>query len=194
MNNKKFFDSVQCKSGKYCNICRNKDKTAFRNTILQRYDDVDELNFTCPYKKQWGFVDKEDQEKSREEVRERMKILAEHKNRLNANAEKKKEKAILDQKVRKNELIGLNFKYIFQNESIFEKIPGYADEKEKINMAVKKAEEAGKCSNCTRNRLNRTIEKFVIKNLDAVANELPENVLLPLSTPLTIKQYKESKK
>ena len=187
-----FFKSTQCNSGKYCHICRNKSKTSFRNTVNKRYSDVNEVNFVCPFKKDWGYQKPDDGKNERKEVVERTEVLAKHRERQKINEEKKKKKALYDQKIRDKELIGLNFKYIYKHEEIFGKIDGYQDEKDKINAAVKKAEDAGKCSSCTRNRLNRSIERFVVKNLEQVVDELPNNILLPLSTPMTTKEYKAS--
>jgi len=158
MKKNEFFKSPQCKSGKYCAICRSKDKVSFRTTVQKRYNDVTDVDFTCPYGKQWN--EKEDKEKQdREKVKKRMQELAEFKNKKRAQAKEKKNNIVLQKQISQKQITPLTYKYIFKNEEIFSKIDGYKEEKEKINAAVKKAEDAGRCSSCTRNRLNRTIER-----------------------------------
>ena len=79
--NKNFFKSPQCKSGKYCQVCRTKSKTSFRTTVQKRYDDVKEVDFERPYGKKWEHKEEDKAKATREEVRKRMQILADHKNR-----------------------------------------------------------------------------------------------------------------
>jgi hypothetical protein len=60
---KSFFKSKHCTSRKHCQSCRNIDSESFRKSIYEAFDDVEEVNFECPFGKAWGVVEKKEEPK-----------------------------------------------------------------------------------------------------------------------------------
>lgn len=49
-----FFKSYHCESRFHCKSCRDIDNDRFREKLYEAFDDIEEVNFECPYGVPWG--------------------------------------------------------------------------------------------------------------------------------------------
>ena len=65
MKEKSFFESCHCKSRMHCVACRDKNNKNFRTQLYDYFDDIEEIDFTCPFNISWGINKKNIEEKEK---------------------------------------------------------------------------------------------------------------------------------
>ena len=113
----KFFTSNHCRSNEHCEKCRDIVNKNFRKSIVEVFDDVDEVDFECPFGKFWGYK---------------------HEKRYMKQNEKKRNN-------RKNRKKILNGYYIYNNKDVFTDINGFNDAYENRLKKINNHESCTSC-------------------------------------------------